>query len=83
MTFRIRRWYHVRVAKRTGSEPHDYSEWREIVEDWPMKRAVPAYIKNIKWHWRRTMTILEKGCVVLLLVFLALSIVIILVANII
>ena len=81
MTFWIRRWFHVRTAKRTGSEPHNYGEWHRIIEGWPMKRAVPAYIKNIRYHWRRTMTILEKGCITMLLVFLALSIIIILAAN--
>ena len=82
MTFWIRRWYHVRTAKRTGSEPHNYDEWHLIIEGWPLKRAVPSFIKNIKWNWQRTMTVWEKGCVTLLLVFLALSIVLILAVNI-
>ena len=81
MTFRIRRWFHVRTAKRYGEKPHDYDEWRAIVEDFPMKRAVPAYIKNIKWHWQKTMTILEKGCIAILLAFLVVSIIVILAAN--
>ena len=82
MTFWIRRWYHVRTAKRTGSEPHDYYEWRQIIEDWPMKRAVPSYLRNIKWHWQKTMTTLEKGYIAMLLVFLCFVIIIILAANI-
>lgn len=82
MTFWIRRWYHVRTANRCGIEPHDYDEWHHIIEGWPLKRAIPSYIKNIKYHWQRTMTVPEKGCVTLLLVFLALSIILILAANI-
>ena len=46
MTFLIRRWFHIRTAKKLGIEPDDYSNWFSIVFNWPLRRAIPSYIKR-------------------------------------
>ena len=51
ITFLIRRWFHVRTAKKCGIEPDDYANWLGIVKGWPMKRAVPS---AIKWRIRKS-----------------------------